>query len=63
MVSQVIIDGAQLVEGLSVVVPQLGGCFEVTDGFAHLPQLNEALGTHFPGVNIPRTRLKESQAQ
>lgn len=63
MISQVIIDGTELVESLRVVVLQFGCCFKVTDSFAHLAQLNEALGSELSGVNVPHTRLRKTQAQ
>lgn len=63
MISQVIIDGAELVESLGVVVLQFGRCFKITDGFAHLAQLYEALSSELSGVNIPRTRLRKEERQ
>lgn len=63
MISQVIIDGTELVESLCVVVLEFGCCFKVTDGFAHLTQLNEALRSELSGVNVPHTCLRETQSQ
>lgn len=57
MISQVVIDGTELVESLCVVILQFGCSFEVTDGFAHFTKLNEALSSELSGVNIPHTRL------
>lgn len=60
MISQVVVDGTELVESLCVVVPQLGRCFEVTDGFAHLGQLNVALGSELSGINVPHACLRRT---
>lgn len=61
MISKVIIDGTELVESLCVVILQFGCCFKITDGFTHLTQLNEALGSELSGVNVPHTRLRKTQ--
>lgn len=63
MISQAVIDGTELVESLCVVILQFGCRFQVTDGFAHLSQLNEALSSELSGVNVPHTRLRKTQPQ
>lgn len=57
MVSQAVVDGAQFVEGLRVVVPQFGRGLQVADGLAHLPQLDEALRSQLPSVDVPHACL------
>lgn len=57
VVTQVVVDGAEPVEGLGVVTPQLGRGFQVSDGFYHLTHLNEAFSSQISGVHIPGTCL------
>lgn len=63
MVSEVIVDGAELVESLGVVVLQLGQSFEVADGLPHLSHLNEALCSHLTRGHIPNAGLGNGQMQ
>lgn len=63
MVSQVVVNAAEFVVGLGVVILQFGGSFEVTDGLPHLPHLDETLGPQLSRGRIPYTRLSgESQS-
>lgn len=57
MVSQVVVDGAEPVEGLGVVAPQLGRGLQVSDGFRHFTHLDEAFSSHVSGVHVPGTCL------
>lgn len=57
MVSQVVVDGAELVEGLRVVVLQLGRGLQVADGLPHLSHLDETLGSHLARRHIPDADL------
>lgn len=57
MVAQLVVDGTELVEGLGVVVLQLGGGFQVVYGFSHLPHLDHAFCPQLPGGHVPHTRL------
>lgn len=57
VVSQLVVDGAELVEGLRVVVLQLGRSLEVADGFAQFARLDQTLGSHLARLHIPDAGL------
>lgn len=63
MVSQLVVDGAELVEGLRVVVLQLGRGLEVADGFAQLAHPDQTLGPHLARLHVPDAGLTPAHKQ
>lgn len=63
MVSQLVVDGAELVEGLRVVVLQLGRGLEVADGFAQLANPDKTIGPHLARLHVPDARLAPAHKQ
>lgn len=57
MLSQAVMQTAQLQEGGPVVVAELGGGVQVLDGLAGLPQLNEAGSAQLPRIRVPGRQL------
>lgn len=57
MVSQLVVDGAELVEGLRVVILQLGRRLEVADGFSHLAHPDQTVGPHLARLHVPGAAL------
>lgn len=63
VVSQLIVDGAELVKGLRVVVLQLGRSLEVAYGFTQLAHPDQTLGPHLARLHVPDARLTEVHKQ
>lgn len=57
MVSQLVVDGAELVKGLRVVILQLGRRLEVADGFSHLAHPDQTVGPHLARLHVPGAGL------
>lgn len=63
VVSQLVVDGAELVKGLRVVVLQLGRGLEVADGFAQLASPDQTLGPHLSRLHVPDAGLTPAHRQ
>lgn len=61
MLSQAIMQGAELEEGSSVVVPQPGGGGQVLDGLPRVSQTNVAFSPELPRLRVPGGELEREK--